>query len=927
MKKTLLLFPIAIILVMSLFLVSCENEPELKSYTVTFLLNEVDTEPFDKKTVIEGASITDAKVPEKTGYKFLYWKTVGGGNDAYDLKSPVKGDLTLVAAWEINKYTVTFMDGEVEIADSQAVEYEKTATAPKDPVKEDSKFIHWALKGTVDKYDFTTAVTSDITLVPVWQIKQYSVVFEYEKDGTTTTDTQTVNHGQLLSSVVKPEPTKTGHVLTGWTSEKDSSDAYDNSIAIKGELKLYPIWERGEYKVVFCCDDDVENVPKTQAVFFEDKATKPEANPTKTGYTFKHWATSADLKTEYKFDSLVVGDLTLYPVWEKNTYTVTFMGGEGISNVPTSQSVKYEEKATEPTTIPTKTGYTFKHWATSADSETGYDFDKTPITKELVLYPEFEINTYTVTFVGAEGIIFDLKNQTVEYNSTASDPKTTVKEGYKVLGWKKEGSEVFFDFETGITSDITLHAEYETLKISVSFYNEKGERLSSSGVYEWGKDYNFPSTAITVPENFELGWIIRGDKTAVKTPSFNLPYSKNEYIFDVYLYSDLMKNNNGSVYATDALKNSTTITSISIPQSIEGKTVTSIKSNGFNGCSNLTSITIPSSVTSIGNYVFYRCTSLTEINVAAENKNYESVNGVLFDKASTKLICYPAAKTGDTYTVPSTVKTIDGYAFADCINLTSINIPEGVTSIGSYTFDSCSSLSSITIPASCTSIGAYAFDNCKSLQTVDIAEGCKSIGNNAFSNCKELKSIVVPSTVTSLGDCIFLWCSSLKSADIKANVTELKVNIFKGDEKLETICLSSNISSLPKNIFVNTPSLQTIEVHADNANFLSIDGVLYDKNKTKLICYPAAKLGESFTIPDTVTTIGSYAFIRIQKLKSIIIPNTVTAIEQLAFYSCKNPIDVYINKDESDLFKNAFDGDSKVKVTIHWNSTGPESQN
>ena len=118
MKKTFLLVPLAIILVMSLFLVSCEDEPELKSYTVTFLLDESDTEPFDKKSVLEGAGITDAKVPEKTGYKFLYWKTVGGGNDAYDLKSPVKGDLTLVAAWEINKYTVTFMDGEVEIADS-----------------------------------------------------------------------------------------------------------------------------------------------------------------------------------------------------------------------------------------------------------------------------------------------------------------------------------------------------------------------------------------------------------------------------------------------------------------------------------------------------------------------------------------------------------------------------------------------------------------------------------------------------------------------------------------------------------------------------------------------------------------------------------------------------------------------------------------
>ena len=142
MKKSFLLVPLAIILVMSLFLVSCEDEPEIKTYTVTFLLDEGDAEPFDKKTVLEGAGITDAKVPEKTGHKFLHRKNVGG-NDVYELNTPVKGDLTLVAVWETNKYTVSFMDGETKASDPQTVEYGKTATAPTTPTKEGHTFSCW----------------------------------------------------------------------------------------------------------------------------------------------------------------------------------------------------------------------------------------------------------------------------------------------------------------------------------------------------------------------------------------------------------------------------------------------------------------------------------------------------------------------------------------------------------------------------------------------------------------------------------------------------------------------------------------------------------------------------------------------------------------------------------------------------------------
>ena len=492
------------------------------------------------------------------------------------------------------------------------------------------------------------------------------------------------------------------------------------------------------------------------------------------------------------------------------------------------------------------------------------------ITSNTVLEAVWDTNTYKVTFKNSDGTEYAKKD--VLYNGKVEKPEDTPtpNEGYTFKHWATSaGSETEYDFNTPITSDITLSAVCEKLQVFVSFYD--GNRLLSSGYYNWGEDIEFPTfsdvgTGCTITK-----WIL-GEDEYYSDPTFNLSYRDEEYSFVAFITTDLITINNGSISATDNLKNSTTITALNIPHSINGKIVTAIGDKAFQDCSSLTSITVPESVTSIGNSAFEGCTSLS-----------------------------------------------------------SINIPSNINSIGYYAFQNCSSLESIKIPASCTTIKSYAFYQCKSLQTADIAEGCTSIGDWAFRECEKLESIVVPSSVTSLGNWVIAQCPSLRSADIKANVKELDKNIFNGDEKLETICLSSKISSLNPNMFVNTPSLQTIEVHAGNANFLSIDGVLYDKNKTKLICYPAAKQGDkpdaSFTIPDTVTTIGGFAFTHIQNLKSIIIPNTVTAIEQLAFYSCKNRIDVYINQDESDLFKDAFDGDSKAKVTIHWNSTGPESQN
>ena len=145
-----------------------------------------------------------------------------------------------------------------------------------------------------------------------------------------------------------------------------------------------------------------------------------------------------------------------------------------------------------------------------------------------------------------------------------------------------------------------------------------------------------------------------------------------------------------------AFYNCDSLTSISIPDS-----VTSIGRDAFFWCSSLTSISIPDSVTSIGNNAFHSCDNLGAINVDAKNKNYSSIDGILFNKAQTELITCPGGINGK-YKIPDSVASIGYYAFYYCDSLTSINIPDGVMSIGGYAFSGCSGLTSINIPDSVT---------------------------------------------------------------------------------------------------------------------------------------------------------------------------------------------------------------------------------
>ena len=368
-------------------------------------------------------------------------------------------------------------------------------------------------------------------------------------------------------------------------------------------------------------------------------------------------------------------------------------------------------------------------------------------------------------------------------------------------------------------------------------------------------------TSITIPDSIkEIGSSAFSGCTSLASITIpNSVTSIGNYAFGycTSLTSITIPNSVTSI-STDAFYGCISLTSITIPNS-----VTEIGSYAFSGCTSLKNITIPDSVTDIGSYAFSGCRSLTAINVASENQNYVSVNGVLYNKKKTVLKCYPAGKKDKNYKILDGVTSIDDRAFYGCTGLTSVTMPGSVTSIGESAFEDCSSLTNITIPNSVTKIGWYAFKGCTSLKSITIPNSVTEIGGYAFNGCTSLTSITIPNSVTEIGYYVFSGCTSLTSIAIPDSLTNIDVDAFSG-----------------------CTSLTAINVAAENQDYASLNGVLYNKDKTTIICYPAGKKDKNFKIPDSATEIGYSAFSGCTSLTSITIPNSVTYIGAASFNGC-----------------------------------------
>ena len=382
------------------------------------------------------------------------------------------------------------------------------------------------------------------------------------------------------------------------------------------------------------------------------------------------------------------------------------------------------------------------------------------------------------------------------------------------------------------------------------------------------------------------------------------------------------------------------LTAITIPAS-----VIKMGMGVFKGCFNLIDITIPRSVTSIGVKAFEDCGSLKYISVSPDNPSYSSVDGVLFDKDKIQLIRYPAGKEGNIYSIPGSVTVIGEDAFSECESLQSVTIPDSVTKIKAWAFHSCSNLKSITIPDGVTSIEDNVFSFCKGLTRIIISASvteigdwglreCSSLKNIsvspdnpsyssvegvlfnkdktvlikypigkegstytvpdsvteikkwAFGGCESLKTITLSNRLTSIKACAFCSCSNLKNIMIPDRVRKIGSGAFGFCDSLTTITIPASVTEIGNDAFNCCNNLMNISVSLDNPCYSSEDGVLFNKDKTKLILYPPKKVGNAYSIPGSVTEIAGWAFAECRNLTVITIPDYVIKIGDCAFDHC-----------------------------------------
>ncbi|HVM50219.1 MAG TPA: leucine-rich repeat protein [Candidatus Acidoferrum sp.] len=290
--------------------------------------------------------------------------------------------------------------------------------------------------------------------------------------------------------------------------------------------------------------------------------------------------------------------------------------------------------------------------------------------------------------------------------------------------------------------------------------------------------------------------------------------------------------------------------------------------------------TIGAGVTNVGTGAFLGCAGLPAILVDSNNPAYSSLDGVLFDKAQTTLIAYPAGKIGD-YTVPTGVTVLGVYGFSSCRGLTNVTLQDGITSIGNSAFYSCTRLASITIPDSVTDLGNAAFYGCAGLTNAVVGNGVTSIGSQAFLDCTRLTSIIVPDSVTNIGESAFFFCTALTNAVIGNGVRSIGAEAFNACSGLRTITLGDHVATIGDSAFVTCSSLTTI------------------------------------IIPDTVTSIGNWAFFMCSGLTNAVIGNGVRSIGDEAFNSCGGLRTLTLGDSLTNIGDSAFDScGSLSSVTI-----------
>ncbi len=739
-----------------------------------------------RKISAPGINVT---APE--GKVFSHWSLTENGNE-YAFGSDISSSITLRAVFKDRTFTVRFIDG---ITDTEkTVVYGSSVAEPIAPSASGRTFRWWSTIENGSEFDFSTKITSDLTLYAVWDVITYAIIFD---DGTSQT-TQIVAAGEQVKAPANPSGE--GRVFRHWSTSKDGSP-YDFSSTVNYGFVLYAVWEYEEYTIEFYSDGKPYS---SETVRFGDMIPEP-SSPSSEGKEFRHWSVQENGSAAFDFKTPADKDLKLYAVFEDIVFTITFNDGAGIH----MEKVLYGDTAEEPA-MPEIEGKRFLRWSRQQGGAVPYDFNE-PVLSSFTLYAVYEDIEFTVTYISGEnrteesvaygenavyilpdtpagkvfshwsesdgGPAFDFSTEIYEdlilyavyedetviitfddgtdtsteelvYGKTPSAPENPVRDGYTFLWWSSTADGEAYDFSKPVYEDLRLYAVWQALTIHVTFMN--GSEVYLTEDIERGAAVTMPDNPGTHPANTSeyLFWSLEPGKQGAY--DFTSVPEDDIILHAVWMPKGISIDVEGT--EVELLEGYRAEGNVQLPYGI-----TVIREHAFDstirtGLSStfepkITAIEIPSSVREIGTYAFHSCENLTKITL---NEGLKTINFNAFAGSGIRSL-----------RVPVSLKRISFHAFAGMDSLTSVYLPEGITSIESEAFSGCDNLYGLEIPTSLEYIDPNAFYHCYKLDCIEYAEGTEVIDTFFIFNDFDISVVIIPTTVKSIESDVFAGCGKV----------------------------------------------------------------------------------------------------------------------------------------------------------------------